>query len=149
MARRAKQKFLGKKNVTGVTRTSSVVKSGLCGQALWAGATTGSERNFFCFCLTVFTCLLSPLRETAAFVYYLCCQVGLLSLLPHNADVIMSPESCACGQQCEAADPLPVELCAPAAAKCAAAHPLPILDTPAGARRGNNRLYAHLAAACW
>lgn len=61
----------------------------------------------------------------------------------------MSPESPACGQQREPAESLLVGLCAPVAANCAAANPLPILDTPAGAHRGNNRLYAHLAAACW
>lgn len=67
VARRGKQKFLGKKTVAGVIRASCVVKS-----PLWAGATTGTERNFFCFRLTVFTYLLSLLRETAALVYYLC-----------------------------------------------------------------------------
>lgn len=40
---------------------------------------------------------------------------GLLSLLPRNADVMMSPESRACGQQCEPAEPLAASPCAPAA----------------------------------
>lgn len=66
--------------------------------------------------------------------------VGLLYLLPHNADVITSPESSACGQLCKPAKPLTAGLCVPVAANCAAAHPLPILGTPAGAHRGNNGL---------
>jgi len=61
----------------------------------------------------------------------------------------MSPESCACGQQCEPAEPLLARLCTPAAADCAAAHQLPVLDAAAGAHKGNNKLYAHLAAAGW
>lgn len=44
----------------------------------------------------------------------------------------MTPESCACGQQHEPAAAFPVKLCAPVAAHRAAAHPFPILGTPAG-----------------
>lgn len=40
MARRAKQKFLGKKKVTGMVRASSVAKS-----PLWAGATKLAQKG--------------------------------------------------------------------------------------------------------
>lgn len=114
----------------------------------WIDATTSAEGKFFCFCLTFFSYLLSLLRETASLVYYLCCHSRIVIPLPPDGDVIMSPESRACRQQCEPAEPLPVGLCALVAANCAAAHSVPISDIPAGAHRGNNRLHAHLAAAC-
>lgn len=127
MARRAKQKFLGKKKVTGVIRASSVVRNPLCNK-------TDTEGNFFGFCLTVLL-VFYPCwgRQLLKFITS-AATVGFLSLRPHIADAIPSLESHGTGSSVSL-----LSLRAPEAANGAVAHSLPILDTLAGTHEGNNR----------